>query len=145
MDTSFRERYFQTRKWNYTQHEWSLVTFKTVSKNWKYPVVEEAQGSTSHNKQRKEQRDSNILFYNPWVFKIFELVPAIIMQYLYDSVEYALKVWVSFTGCVCYILLVCFKGYTKALVKLGKIFFILLQKLFLFLRKSYSKVLHIQI
>ena len=39
-----------------------------LSKNWKYPAVEEE--STSHNKQREEQRDSNILFYNPWVFDI---------------------------------------------------------------------------
>ena len=37
------------------QHEWSLVTFKTVSKNWKYPVVEEGE-SASRNKLRSSFR-----------------------------------------------------------------------------------------
>ena len=36
------------------------------------------------------------MFNNLWVFDIFVLLPAIIMQYLYDSVLYALRVWVSF-------------------------------------------------
>ena len=36
--------------------------------------------------ERRAERDSNILFYNPWVFDIFVLLPAIIMQYLYDSI-----------------------------------------------------------
>ena len=55
-----------------------------LSKNWKYPAVEEDEGSARRNKQREEQRDSNIFFYNPWVFNIFVLIPVIIMQYLYD-------------------------------------------------------------
>ena len=68
------------------QYEWSLVTLKTVSKNWKYPAVEEDQGSVSRSKQIEDQRESNIFFYNPWVFDTFVLLPAIIMQYSYDSV-----------------------------------------------------------
>ena len=53
------------------------MTFKTVSKKRKYPAVEEDEGG---------ERDSNILFYNPRVVDISVLLPAIIMQYLYDSV-----------------------------------------------------------
>ena len=56
--------------------------------------AKEAQVSVSREKGR--ERESNILFHNPWVFDIFVLLPAIIMQYLYGSVKYALKVWVSF-------------------------------------------------
>ena len=52
--------------------------------------------SRENSRERERERNINILFYNPWVPDIFVLLPAIIMQYLYDSVQYALKVWVSF-------------------------------------------------
>ena len=45
---------------------------------------------------REGQRENKILSNNPWVFDIFVLLPAIIIQYLYNSVWYALKVWISF-------------------------------------------------
>ena len=78
---------------------------KTVSKNWKCPAVEEGEGSASRNKQRDEQREITTLFYNPWVFDIFVLLPAIIMQYLYDSVQYALNVWVSLNSLMLFLTL----------------------------------------
>ena len=48
---------FKTETINYMQHEWSLVTFKTVSKNRKYPAVEEEEESESRSEQKEEQRE----------------------------------------------------------------------------------------
>ena len=48
-------------------------------------TLKKAAGSTSPCKQRVEKRKNKILFYNPWVFDIFVLLPAITMQYLLDS------------------------------------------------------------
>ena len=45
------------------------------------------------SREKGTERDNNILFNNLGVFDIFGLFPAIIMQYLYDSV------WVSFKRC----------------------------------------------
>ena len=38
------------------------------------------------SREESTERDNNILFNNLGVFDIFGLFPAIIMQYLYDSV-----------------------------------------------------------
>ena len=45
--------------------------------------------------ERDRERENKILFNNQWVFDIFVLIPVIIMQYLFDSVWYVLRVWVS--------------------------------------------------
>ena len=50
----------------------------------------------SRSKQREGQRKNKIFFNNLWVFDISVLLPAIKLQYLYDSVFYVLKVWVYF-------------------------------------------------
>ena len=57
----------------------------TVSKKWKNSAVEKGEGSTSHSKHRKGQKE--IKFYSiNWIFDTFVLFPAIIMQYLSDLV-----------------------------------------------------------
>ena len=43
------------------------------------------------SKEKGTERDNNILFNNLEVFDVFGLFPAIIMQYLYDSVWVSLK------------------------------------------------------
>ena len=82
--------HFQTRKRNYIWHEWSLVTFKIrgvlCPTNEKRLPLRKATVSTSRSKQREVQRENKLLFNNPWVFDVFVSLPAIIMQYLYDSV-----------------------------------------------------------
>ena len=89
------------KKRNYIRHEWSFVTFKIcgvlcprTEKTLLLRKVKEAQVAVTREKGR--ERYDNSLFNKLWVFDIFMLLPAIIMQYFYDSVEYALKVWVSF-------------------------------------------------
>ena len=42
-----------------------LYTARMITCDVQYTAVEEGQGSTSRSKQREEQRESNILFYNP--------------------------------------------------------------------------------
>ena len=67
-------------------HLWRLILRGTVSRNWKISAAQEGKESTSRSKQREGQRDNNILFNNLWVLNIFVFLPAIIMQYLHDSV-----------------------------------------------------------
>ena len=67
-------------------HLWHLKLVGTVSKNWKNSAIEEDEKSASCRMQREGQRDNNILFNNLWVSDIFVLLPAIVMQYFYDSV-----------------------------------------------------------
>ena len=50
------------------------------SRNEKTLPLRKAAGSTSCSKQREGQRENKILFKNPWVFDIFVLLPAMIMQ-----------------------------------------------------------------
>ena len=85
------------------QYNWSLVRFKilqsTVSKNWKISAFEKGKGSTSLNKQTEEQKKITIFCFNKLkVFWFFFWLTAVIKQYLKDSVQYVLKVWVSFNG-----------------------------------------------
>ena len=51
----------------------------------------------------------------------------------------------QFKGCVCYIFASFFKALKRALMKLGKMFFIWLEKLFSFFRKSNFRILDIQV
>ena len=57
-----------------------------LSKNWKNSAIENDKGSLSHSKQKVAEEGNNILFNKLWIFNIFVLLPAIIMQYLKDSV-----------------------------------------------------------
>ena len=65
-----------------------IISQSIVSKNWK------KLGRWGRQKKHKSQltergaeRDDTILFNSLWVFDVFMLLPAIIMQYLYDSVN----------------------------------------------------------
>ena len=58
--------------------------------------AEEGQGNASYSIQREGQKEIPIFCSIICDFSVFVLLSAIIMQYLYDSVWYALKVWVSY-------------------------------------------------
>ena len=67
-------------------HLWCLnfleIPQRTVSRNWKNSAFEKGDGSASRSKQKV----NNVFFNELWVFDIFVLRLAIIMQYLKDSV-----------------------------------------------------------
>lgn len=66
-------------------------------KNWKDSAARKAKGAQAVvNIKNGSERDNEVLFNNLLAFDISVLVRAIIKQYIYDLVWYAVRVWVSF-------------------------------------------------
>ena len=75
------QNWFPLKEFETTTGEIGLIIFPFIPCHWGRRRKRKRQYA-----ERRAERDSNILFYNTWVFDIFVLLLTIIMQYLYDSV-----------------------------------------------------------